>query len=110
MQLWTLASAIGPILVVLIAQVMVMLMFARFVIFRMAGRSYDAAVISAGFAGLGLGATPVGIANMRAVTSKFGSSPSAFLVVPLIGAFFLDIANALIIQGFISLPFFPGVE
>ena len=109
MQLWTLASAIGPILVVLIVQVVIMAVFARFVIFRMAGRSYDAAVISAGFAGLGLGATPVGIANMRAVTSKFGPSPTAFLVVPLIGAFFLDIANALIIQGFISLPFFPGV-
>ena len=109
MQLWTLASAFGPLLVVLVVQVVIMAVFARFVIFRMAGRSYDAAVITAGFAGLGLGATPVGIANMRAVTSKFGSSPSAFLVVPLIGAFFLDIANALIIQGFISLPFFPAV-
>ncbi len=92
-----------------VMQVVIMAAFARFVIFRMAGKSYDAAVISAGFAGLGLGATPVGIANMRAVTSKFGSSPTAFLVVPLIGAFFLDIANALIIQGFVSLPFFPAV-
>ncbi len=106
MQLWTLASAIGPIAVVLVAQVLLMATFARFVIFRLAGGSYDAAVITAGFVGLGLGATPVGIANMRAVTSKFGASPTAFLVVPLIGAFFLDIANALIIQGFISLPFF----
>ena len=68
----------------------------------------DSAVIAAGFSGLGLGATPVGIANMRAVTSKFGASPTAFLVVPLIGAFFLDIANAFIIQGFIALPFFPA--
>ncbi len=106
MQLWTLATAIGPIAVVLVAQVLLMATFARFVIFRLAGGSYDAAVITAGFVGLGLGATPVGIANMRAVTSKFGASPTAFLVVPLIGAFFLDIANALIIQGFISLPFF----
>jgi ESS family glutamate:Na+ symporter len=106
MELWTLAAAIGPIMVVLVLQVVVMVVFARFVIFRMAGRNYDAAVITAGFAGLGLGATPVGIANMRAVTSKFGASPTAFLVVPLIGAFFLDIANAIIIQGFISLPFF----
>jgi ESS family glutamate:Na+ symporter len=106
MQLWTLATAIGPIAVVLVAQVLLMATFARFVIFRLAGGSYDAAVITAGFVGLGLGATPVGIANMRAVTSKFGASPTAFLVVPLIGAFFLDIANAIIIQGFISLPFF----
>lgn len=109
MQLWTLSAALGPILVVLAMQVIVMAVFARFVIFRVTGKNYDAAVISAGFAGLGLGATPVGIANMRAVTSKFGASPTAFLVVPLVGAFFLDIANALIIQGFISLPFFPKV-
>ncbi len=110
MQLWTLASALGPILVVLLMQVVVMALFARFVIFRVAGGDYDAAVMAAGFSGLGLGATPVGIANMRAVTSKFGASPTAFLVVPLIGAFFLDIANAMIIQGIISLPFFPGIE
>ncbi len=109
MELWTLATAVGPIMVVLVVQVVIMAVFARFVIFRIAGKTYDAAVISAGFAGLGLGATPVGIANMRAVTSKFGPSPTAFLVVPLIGAFFLDIANALIIQGFLSLPFFRWV-
>lgn len=107
MQLWTLTAALGPLLVVLVVQVVIMATFAWFVIFRVAGRDYDAAVMAAGFAGLGLGATPVGIANMRAVTSRFGASPTAFLVVPLIGAFFLDIANALIIQGFVSLPFFP---
>lgn len=109
MQLWTLSAALGPILVVLAVQVLVMAIFARFVIFRVIGKNYDAVVMSAGFCGLGLGATPVGIANMRAVTSKFGASPTAFLVVPLVGAFFLDIANALIIQGFILLPFFPEV-
>lgn len=106
MQLWMLVEAIGPILLVLAVQVVVMALFARFVIFRVAGKDYDAAVVAAGFSGLGLGATPVGIANMRAVTSKFGASPKAFLVVPLIGAFFLDIANALIIQGIVTLPFF----
>ena len=109
MQLWTLAAALGPIVAVLIVQVALMAVFARFVIFRFAGKDYDAAVMAAGFAGLGLGATPVGIANMRAITSKFGASPTAFLVVPLIGAFFLDIANALIIQGITALPFFPAV-
>ena len=62
-------------------------------------------VIIAGFTGLGMGATPVGIANMNAVTSKYGPSPKAFLVIPLVGAFFLDIVNALIIKTFLSLPF-----
>jgi ESS family glutamate:Na+ symporter len=106
MQLWTLATAFGPILIVLAMQVLLMGAFAFLIVFRVSGKDYDAAVVSAGFAGLGLGATPVGIANMRAVTNRFGASPTAFLVVPLIGAFFLDIANALIIKGFINLPFF----
>jgi ESS family glutamate:Na+ symporter len=110
MQLWTLSAALGPILVVLVVQIVVMVLFARFVIFRVSGKNYDAAVMAAGFSGLGLGATPVGIANMRAVTSRFGASPTAFLVIPLVGAFLLDIANALIIQGFISLPFFSKVR
>ncbi|MFG0283607.1 MAG: sodium/glutamate symporter [Phycisphaerales bacterium JB039] len=110
MQLWTIAAAVGPIIVVLGTQVALMAAFARFVIFHISGKSYDSAVMAAGFAGLGLGATPVGIANMRAVTSRFGASPTAFLVIPLIGAFFLDIANALIIQGFVALPFFPPAD
>jgi ESS family glutamate:Na+ symporter len=62
------------------------------------GRDYDAAVMSAGYAGLALGATPTAIANMTAVTQKFGASAKAFIVVPLVGAFFIDIANSLIIQ------------
>ena len=61
------------------------------------------AVISSGFAGLGLGATPVAIANMSAITGKYGASPKAFLVVPLIGAFFIDILNASVIRGFLFL-------
>ena len=69
-----------------------------YVVFRAMGRDYDAAVITSGFAGLGLGATPVAIANMTAVTEKFGASAKAFVVVPLVGAFFVDISNALIIQ------------
>ena len=68
------------------------------------GRDYDASVIAAGFSGLGLGATPVGIANMNAMTSKYGPSPKAFLVIPLIGAFFIDLTNALVIKFFIGLP------
>ena len=103
MQLWTLAGAAGPILIVLIIQVMVITIFATFVTFRLMGRDYDAAVISSGFVGLGLGATPVAIANMNAITSRFGPSPKAFLVVPLVGAFFIDIINAATIKFFIGI-------
>jgi ESS family glutamate:Na+ symporter len=102
MQLWTLAGAAGPILIVLIIQVMVITIFATFITFRVMGKDYDAAVIASGFVGLGLGATPVAIANMNAVTSRFSPSPKAFLVVPLVGAFFIDILNAGIIKFFIG--------
>ncbi|MBQ0720463.1 MAG: sodium/glutamate symporter [Gammaproteobacteria bacterium] len=103
-QLWTLAQAIGPILIVLGAQVLVMTAFATWVVYRLMGRDYDAAVIASGFVGLGLGATPVGIANMNAVTSKYGASAKAFLVIPLVGAFFIDLVNALVIKFFAGLP------
>ena len=102
MQLWTLAGAAAPIVVVLLVQVLVMTGFAVFVVFRVMGRDYDASVIASGFAGLGLGATPVAIANMDAVTRHFGPSTKAFLVVPLVGAFFIDILNALTIKAFIG--------
>ena len=64
---------------------------------------YEASVIASGFTGLGLGATPVGIADMNAITSKYMPSPKAFLVIPLVGAFFIDIVNALIIKYFAGL-------
>lgn len=106
LQLWTLGGTLGPLLVILVVQVAVMAAFAVLVVFPAMGRDYDAAVIASGFSGLGLGATPVGIANMHAVTEKFGASQKAFLVVPLVGAFFLDIANAAIIQAFLATPLF----
>jgi ESS family glutamate:Na+ symporter len=102
MQLWTLAGAAGPILFVLIIQILVITIVATFITFRVMGKDYDAAVITSGFVGLGLGATPVAIANMNAVTSRFGPSPKAFLVVPLVGAFFIDILNAATIKFFIG--------
>ena len=103
MQLWTLATAVGPIIVVLMAQMLLITLVVVFVVFRVMGRDYDACVISSGFVGLGLGATPVAIANMDALTMRFGPSPKAFLVVPLVGAFFIDILNALVIKFFITL-------
>ena len=105
MQLWVLAGAVGKILIVLFAQMTVITIFAVWIVFRIMGKNYDAAVIAAGFTGLGMGATPVGIANMNAVTSKYGASPKAFLVIPLVGAFFLDLVNALVIKTFLAMPF-----
>ena len=102
MQLVILANAMGPILLVMIMQMLVITLFVMFVVFRLMGRDYDASVITAGFAGLGLGATPVAIANMSAITSRYGPSPKAFLIVPLIGAFFIDILNAATIKVFIK--------
>ncbi|OUR63821.1 sodium/glutamate symporter [Methylophaga sp. 42_25_T18] len=104
MQLWVLSQAAGPILLILMAQVLVMTLFTIYIVFRVMGKDYDASVIASGFAGLGLGATPVGIANMNAITSKYGPSPKAFLVIPLVGAFFIDIVNALVIKFFANLP------
>lgn len=98
LQLWTLIDLALPILLLLTAQVVVVTLFTIFVVFRLLGKNYDAAIMSSGYAGLALGATPTAVANMTAVTKKYGASPQAFIVVPLIGAFFIDIANAVIIQ------------
>jgi ESS family glutamate:Na+ symporter len=98
LQLWTLIDLAGPILLLLLAQLVLITFFVIVILFRVLGRNYDAAVMSAGYAGLAMGATPTAIANMTAVTRKFGASPKAFIVVPLVGAFFIDIANAFIIQ------------
>jgi len=102
MQLWTLADLAGPLVILLGLQVALAVLFARFVIFPALGRSYDAAVVCAGFIGFGLGATPTAMANMTAVTQKHGASPVAFLVVPLVGAFFLDLINTVAIRLFLS--------
>ncbi|MCH6551350.1 MAG: sodium/glutamate symporter, partial [Planctomycetes bacterium] len=106
MDLTSLSEAAGPIVSALFVQILLITVFTVFVVFRILGRDYDAAVICGGFVGLGLGATPVAIANMQATTKKFRPSPKAFLVVPLVGAFFIDITNALVIKFFIALPIF----
>lgn len=102
LQLWTLVGLAGPILLVLLVQFALSAAYTIWVVFPAMGRSYDAAVVSAGYSGLTLGATPTAIANMTAVTEQFGASPRAFIIVPLVGAFFIDIANALIIQQFLG--------
>jgi ESS family glutamate:Na+ symporter len=103
LQLWTLVDLAGPILSVLLAQVIVISLFVVFVMFRLLGGNYDAAVMSSGYIGLALGATPTAIANMTAVVEKYGASPQAFLVIPLVGAFFVDVMNAIVIKFFLGM-------
>ncbi len=102
MQLWTLAGSAGVLAVTMTLQAAAAAAFIIFVVYRTMGRNYFAGVMSAGFAGFALGATPTAIANMTAVTHKYGPSPLAFIVLPLVSAFFVDIANAFIIQLFVS--------
>ena len=102
MQLWALADLAGPLIVLLVVQAVLAVLFAVFVVFRALGRTYDGAVICAGFIGFGLGATPTAMANMTAVTQRYGASHVAFLVVPLVGAFFIDLVNTAVIRFFLS--------
>lgn len=81
------------------------MLFAYFITFKFMGGDYNAAIIAGGHCGFGLGATPTAVANMESLVARYGPSPQAFLVVPLVGAFFIDITNALIIQIYLSLPF-----
>ncbi|HGM5553040.1 TPA: sodium/glutamate symporter [Pseudomonas putida] len=109
LKLWDLAALALPIFIILAAQTLVMALFAIFVTFRVMGSNYDAAVLAAGHCGFGLGATPTAIANMQAVTQRFGPSQIAFLVVPMVGAFFIDIINVIVIKLYLALPFFVAV-
>ena len=109
LKLWELASLALPMLAILLAQTLVMALYAIFVTYRVMGKNYDAAVLAAGHCGFGLGATPTAIANMQAITDRFGHSHLAFLVVPMVGAFFIDIVNAIVIKLYLMLPVFPAV-
>lgn len=109
LKLWEMASLALPMMIILGVQTIAMALYAIFVTYRVMGRNYDAAVLAAGHCGFGLGATPTAIANMQAITNRFGPSHLAFLVVPMVGAFFIDIANAIVIKLFLLLPVFPSV-
>jgi ESS family glutamate:Na+ symporter len=108
LPLLSLQGALGLISLVMVMQALVIALFSIWLVFPLLGRNYDAACISAGFIGMGLGATPVGIANMNALTNRFGPSPKAYLVIPLLGAFFIDIANAILVQLLLGLNWFTG--
>ena len=100
LKLWQLAGLALPVMVILAVQVVLMAAFAIYVTYRMMGKDYDAVVLSAGHCGFGLGATPTAVANMQAITSRFGPSHKAFLIVPMVGAFFIDLVNAAVLKGF----------
>lgn len=102
LQLWQLTDLAGKVTIILLIQTVVMILYATYVTYVFMGRDYDATVLAAGHCGFGLGATPTAVANMQSITERFGSSHKAFLIVPLVGAFFVDIINALILAGFVN--------
>lgn len=102
MKLWQLAELALPLVVMLAAQTVLMFLYAYFVVFNVLGRTYDAAVMTTGFCGFGMGATPNAMANMQAVTGQYGPAPTAFMVVPLVGSLFIDFCNASILTAFIN--------
>ncbi|NVK10397.1 MAG: sodium/glutamate symporter [Gammaproteobacteria bacterium] len=102
LDLIALSNSLAALLVLLSAHIVLVTVMAIGVVFFVAGRNYDAVVISAGFTGIALGATPVGVANMSSVTTRYGASPRAFIVIPLLGAGLLDLSNATIIQMWLS--------
>ena len=106
-SLWQLASLAVPMVVMLLAQTVLMFVVARFVVFNIMGRDYEAAVMTSAFCGFGMGATPNAMANMQALTKVYGPAPQAFFIVPLVGSLFIDFFNGLIITGFLNiLPIF----
>ncbi|MFM8297282.1 MAG: sodium/glutamate symporter [Microcystis aeruginosa] len=102
LQLWTLIDLAGPIAILLLVQFLLSIIYTVLLVFPLMGKNYHASVVCAGYLGLTLGATPTAIANMTAVTEHFGASPQAFIIVPLVGAFFIDLFNAFIIQQFLN--------
>ncbi|WP_027626841.1 sodium/glutamate symporter [Clostridium lundense] len=93
LKLWELVNLAGPMIIVVVSQVVFISLYTIFIVFRFLGKDFDAAVMAAGMAGHGLGATPNAIANMSAVTEKYGPSTKAFLIVPLVGAFLIDLVG-----------------
>ena len=106
MDLLTMADSALLLVLVMFFQVGFSLLFAGFIIFRMMGKDYDAAIVAGGFFGLSIGATPVAMASMDAASKKYGASSKALIVIPLVGAFFIDLINAGIIDMFLRLSMF----
>ncbi len=102
LKLWELAGLALPLFVILAVQVVVVVLFALTGSFRTMGKDYESAVMASGFIGFVLGTTANAVANMRALVARFGAAPRAFLIVPLVGAFFIDFTNAIIITFYVN--------
>jgi ESS family glutamate:Na+ symporter len=98
LKFWEIGDQALLIFVSLIVQVLTLLLFSVFIVFRVLGKNYDSAVITAGYIGSSLGATPTAMANMAAVTQRYGASPMAFMVIPIVAAFIIQVSNAVVIQ------------
>ena len=103
LKLWQLADLALPMLVLLVSQVVLMALFSIFVTFPVMGKNFDAAVITSGQCGFGLGAVPTAMANMQTIQEKYGPSPKAFFIVPLVGSLFINLVNTLIITAFLNI-------
>ena len=101
LRLWQLASLAVPMIVILVLQAVAVAAYTSVITFRAMGSNYEAAVLAAGQCGFGLGATPTAIANLQALCARYGAAPQALLLVPVVGAFLIDIANALVISLFV---------
>jgi ESS family glutamate:Na+ symporter len=102
LELWKLAGLAVPMLIILVVQIVLMIAYAVLVTFVLMGRDYEAAVTASGHIGFGLGITPNAVANMEALTARYGPAPRSFLVVPVVGAFFIDFSNTLVITVFVN--------
>ena len=98
LQLWALKGVFGFVFSTLVLQVILTLFYTIWVVFRLMGKDYQAAVLCAGFGGIALGSTSTAVANMSAVTRQYGAAHRAFIIVPLVGGFFIDLVNALVIS------------
>ena len=102
LKLWQLKDLALPMVVILLLQALLMVLFALTIGFRLSGRDYDGAVMSSGLCGFGFGAMPNAVANMNSLVEKYGPAPRAFFIVPIVGAFLIDFANALVITLFVN--------
>ncbi|MCK6620249.1 MAG: sodium/glutamate symporter [Calditrichaceae bacterium] len=102
LKLWELAALAGPMLAILPAQAVLVWLFVTRVTFPVTGRDYDAALLAAGQTGFALGATPTALVNMETLAKRYGWSARAFLIVPIVGAFMIDLANAVVLSGFVQ--------
>jgi len=110
LKLWQLADLAGPMIVMLAAQTLLMFVFARYIVFNVMGRDYEAAVMTSAFCGFGMGATPNAMANMQVLTAQFGPAPQAYFIVPLVGSLFIDFFNGIIITAFLNvLPYVQSI-